>query len=69
MGNLIMTECIKCRKCEWCARWNNHDVITDERWYTYSCQFPEHLPSFSKGQMPTLDENCPHFGLPFKDEE
>lgn len=65
----LETECKHCHKCQWCAKWGNHDVITDKRWFTYSCQFPTHLPSFSRGINPTLDENCPHFGEPYKDEE
>ncbi len=58
----------RCRKCNWCAKYDNYNIMANSHKPVFYCQFRGGIDG--KATMPpTLDEQCPYFGEPYEDEE
>ena len=63
----LKTESKHCRKCCWCAEYDDYDVIANTHTPVYSCTFGKGIDGKAPTK-PTLDEKCPYFNKPYKEE-
>jgi len=56
-----------CRKCRWCAKYDNYDIIANTHTPVYCCTFGKGIDG--KQDAPTLDKKCPYFGEHYLDDK
>lgn len=57
-----------CRKCQWCAKYDDYDVMANTHTPVYHCQFPGDTFRRGKTDEATLDNQCPYFDEPYREE-
>lgn len=65
----LKTETKRCRKCQWCAKYDNHNVLEDTHTPVYYCQVGEFYSKTKPEMTPNVDGDCLCFGKPYKDDE
>lgn len=65
----LETKSKHCRKCHWCAKYDDYDVMANTHTPVYHCQFPGGNWKGGRQEEPTLDKDCPYFNERYKDED
>lgn len=70
MGDIgLKTECKRCRKCQWCAKYDDYDVLQNTHTPIYYCTVGTFYSKKNPKMTPNLDGDCPCFNEPYKDDE
>ncbi len=65
----IKTENKRCKKCRWCAKYDDVNVLQNTHTLGYYCTVGDFYSKKKHGMEPNIEGECPCYGLPYKDED
>lgn len=62
------TENKHCRKCRWCAKFDDYSVLANTHTPVYYCVAGDFYSKKKPNMTPTFENDCPCFSEPYKDD-
>ncbi len=64
----VKTENKRCKKCQWCAKYDDFNVLQNTHMPVYYCTVGDFHSKRKPEMKPNIEGECPCYGLPYKDE-
>ncbi len=70
MGDIgLKTENKRCRKCRWCTKYDDYDIMANTHIPVYYCIVGDFYSKTKPEMKPNINGDCLCFSEPYKDED